>query len=63
MMDEPRFYSMSLDEENTADAIDSVSNDECIGIVDEQCGGIIAYAIGEPNAQRIVLALAALEQP
>jgi hypothetical protein len=46
-------------EDHADDFADSVSKGDVICIVDEDAGGIIAYALGEENAQKILAALGA----
>lgn len=76
MNDEPNFYSQDLDPENVADltldlavtlspslmaGTHHLQAAPLIGIVSERDGGIIAYAIGDENADQIVAALNAKE--
>jgi hypothetical protein len=57
---EDRFYYQALDEYNHADLVESTG--ELYGIVDDEAGGIIAYALGSENAIKIVRALARLSE-
>ena len=50
-----RFYTQPLDGDNVIDM--NLSADKLVGIVDEKQGGIIAYAIGQENAELIVKGL------
>ena len=57
--DEPRFYIHDVHDGNIADLQREVNDlnahrGRFVGVVDEEDGGIIAYAIGEGNAARIV---------
>lgn len=61
-MPEPRFYTHDLNDQNLFDLRNEVTalnrnEGRLVGIVDEQDGGIIAYAIGEDHAAAIVTAL------
>ena len=74
-----RFYVLPLECAHVADMLLNVSatldqslaaglspiraDSPLIGIVDEYDGGIIAYAIGESNARRVVVALEDIEGP
>lgn len=74
-----RFYAMPLEEAHVADMLLNVAasldqslmaglapikaDSPLVAIVDEDDGGIIAYAIGESNAQRVVVALEDVEGP
>jgi hypothetical protein len=70
--EDPAFYWQYLDYVNVADVarvmaetLSPLHNDDddggLYGIVSEEDGGIIAYAIGKPHAQQIVAALRATE--
>jgi hypothetical protein len=70
--EEAPFYAMDLDTDNVSDLLHDVSvtlspnlfpgienmNVFLLGIVSAEAGGIIAYAIGDENADLIVTALA-----
>ena len=56
---EPEFYYQDLDEDNIADLLQVLRDQpgEVVGIVDENQGGIIAYALSRRFADEIVYAL------
>jgi hypothetical protein len=55
---EPRFSTMDFNpEDHLLDLEKRVDFGEMVCIVDEEAGGIIAYAIGEEHAKMIVQAL------
>jgi hypothetical protein len=61
-MDEPRFYEMDIYDANLEDLRREIialekHRGRLQAIVDDDQGGIIAYAIGEDNARGIVNAL------
>lgn len=56
-MDDNNFDYMHLDEDNIADLGRSIYRNELYGIISENDGGIIAYAIGRDHANAIVRAL------
>jgi hypothetical protein len=55
----PNFYWMELEPININDAKISFDDNWMLGIVSEEDGGIIAYAIGLEHAQMIIEALSA----
>lgn len=55
--DELPFNWMDLEQDNTVDAATSLIRGKLFGIVSQDDGGIIAYAIGEDHAEQIVDAL------
>lgn len=59
-MADPRFYPQDLDDDNLIDLHESMDQGDVLGIVDNEQGGIIAYALGEDNANTIVAALTSL---
>lgn len=54
-MDDSRFWWFHADENNRRDIANSV--DDLIPIVDEEAGGIIAYALSPDHANKITAAL------
>lgn len=56
----PRFYTQDLDSDtNVPDLLHCIADNRMIAIVDEDAGGIIAYAIDDENAKYIVAILEA----
>jgi len=56
--DGPRFYAMNgLDKQIKTDAQKALNSDLLVPIVDEDAGGIIAYARGEDHARTLINAL------
>lgn len=56
---EPRFTTMDLIDQNVVDLaseVDALNNKRgrMVAVVDDEAGGIIAYAIGENHASMIV---------
>ena len=62
MTDQPRFWLLDYcTEDHKEDFDNSVARGEIIGIVDEEAGGIIAYACGEKNARFLLNTLSTLQ--
>lgn len=64
--DEPRFYTHDLIDVNLDDLDRELADlrahrGRMVGIVDEEAGGIIAYALGEDAAAQIANALTSKE--
>ena len=54
---ESRFSSCFMSGDADVDLQKCIENGHLVGIVDEECGGIIAYALGESNTSRTVACL------
>lgn len=60
--EDAQFYTHDINDQNLGDLRDEITalderRGRLVGIVDEEAGGIIAYAIGEDHAARVVAAL------
>ncbi len=53
---EERFWSMDLEEGNKRDLLKSMNSEDITAIVDEEAGGIIAYAL-TPHIELMIEAL------
>ena len=61
MTDDPRFWLLDYStEDHQDDLANTVRDGALIGVVDEDAGGIIAWALGDENAQLIIAALRSL---
>ena len=54
---EPRYWEIDLDTVNYTDLQHSIDKRKLYGIVDENAGGIIGYALSEEFAEQIINAL------
>lgn len=54
-MSEPRFWILdAANEENRLNEVQAAAQTPIYGIVDEEAGGIVAYACGEENARDLI---------